>query len=308
MEVSLLTSKTFEEISRLGTEARNQNSKQIDTASSVEIVEIINNEDKRCAEAVYSAKDRIALVIDIVVETIQNGGKIFYIGAGTSGRLGVLDASECPPTFGTDPSLFQGVIAGGYEALTTAKEGSEDKESTAWPDLLSKGFSKKDLLIGIMASGRTPYVVSAITKAKENRNKTVIISCNDESLLTTHADIDICVNAGPEVISGSTRMKSGTMQKMILNMISTGSMIRLGKVYQNIMVDLQMNSEKLIERSKKLIIDICSLSYNEAEILLEKAEGHVKTAIVMYFKKIDRNEAENLLQKHNGFLRPVLEA
>jgi N-acetylmuramic acid 6-phosphate etherase len=307
MKVLLLNNKTFKDLSQLDTEAQNQNSIDIDTANSLDIVRIINSEDKKCADAVLKAQKDIAKAIDFVVDTINVNGNVFYIGAGTSGRLAVLDASECPPTFGTDPRLFQGVIAGGYDALVSAQEGSEDREDTAWNDLLSRGFSDKDILIGIMASGRTPYVISAIDKAIVNKNKTIIISCNKAEFLKVKADINICVHAGPEVIAGSTRMKSGTMQKMILNMISTGAMVRLGKVYKNTMVDLQMNSEKLIERSKKLIMDICSVNYDIACHLLNNANGHVKSAIVMHFKKLDLRSATKLLEKHKGFLRPILE-
>jgi N-acetylmuramic acid 6-phosphate etherase len=297
-------SEILNELNRLETEKQNKSSLHIDSASSLEIAQIINTEDKKCALAVEKCLPEISKAIDLITEKIQSGGRLFYIGAGTSGRLGILDASECPPTFGTDPGLIQGVIAGGYDTLVMSKEGIEDEAEQGWSDLLEHSVSSKDIVCGIMASGRTPYVIRAIECSKKNNISTILLSCN--SHVKINADINILPVAGPEVITGSTRMKSGTMQKMVLNMLSTGSMIKLGKVYKNTMIDLKMTSKKLEERAKKMIMEFCDLSYDNAEDLLESANGHVKSAIAMHFTKKDYNQIQIKLSEHNGFLHPLL--
>jgi N-acetylmuramic acid 6-phosphate etherase len=275
--------------------------------SSLEIVTAINNEDQLVANVVREQSLAIAKAIDYITEALRFGGRLIYIGAGTSGRLGVLDASECPPTFGTDPSMVVGVIAGGYEALQKAKEGSEDNGPQGWLDLLELNISKNDILCGIMASGRTPYVVEALEQAAKNGIKTIVLACNSAEQIRVKADVIIALDVGAEAIMGSTRMKAGTAQKMVLNMLSTGSMIRLGKVYQNIMVDLQMNSAKLVERAKKIIMHFCHISYKEAEQLLNNANGHVKLAIVMQKLACSKEEAAKKLDDSNGFIKPIIE-
>jgi N-acetylmuramic acid 6-phosphate etherase len=296
----------YNELEHLGTEQKNQLTNNIDLASSLEIVSIMNSEDQKCALAVNLIKDKIADAIDLIYLHFTLGGRLIYVGAGTSGRLGVLDASECPPTFGTDPKMVQGVIAGGYGALVKAVEGSEDDEKQAVLDLELLDLNATDVVCGIMASGRTPYVISALKWAREKKMATLLIACNSEKNIPYKADINMCVYAGPEVIMGSTRLKSGTMQKMILNMLTTGSMIRLGKVYGNVMVDLQMNSLKLVERAKKILIDICKIEYSEAEHLLNKSGASVKVALVMKLKKCEKAEANLLLNKHNGQISDLL--
>lgn len=301
-----MTKHVFDELKSLATESVNPFTSQIDQSSSLEIVRAINREDQRCAQLVSEQAKDVANAIDLTSKKLSEGGRLIYIGAGTSGRLGVLDASECPPTFGTDPELVQALIAGGKEALFTAQEGSEDQYDQAWKDLEKINLSKKDVLCGIMASGRTPYVVGAIETAKKHQIATILIACNKAEYVKVKADVNICVDTAAEVIMGSTRMKAGTVQKMLLNMISTGSMIRLGKVYGNIMVDLQMNSKKLEERAKKIVMMICELHYEEAEKLLLAAKGHVKSAIVMQLCNLDYEKAQKQLKAHKGFIQGVL--
>lgn len=239
----------------LVTENRNINTMDIDKISTVEMLEKINNEDKNVPLAVKKEIPQIAELIEKAVERMRKGGRIIYIGAGTSGRLGVLDASECPPTYGVEPELVQGVIAGGEEAMFKAKEGAEDSEELAVLDLKERNLNKKDIVIGIAASGRTPYVIGALKFAKENGALTASISCNKNSPIAKEADIEIAPVVGAEVVTGSTRMKSGTAQKLVLNMISTGVMIKLGKVYENLMVDVKATNAKLVERSKKIVME-----------------------------------------------------
>ncbi|HSD64097.1 MAG TPA: N-acetylmuramic acid 6-phosphate etherase, partial [Ignavibacteriaceae bacterium] len=274
--------KLFEEISSLKTEQRNTNSMNIDVASTGDILRIINSEDKSVPSAVEKEIPYIEKAVDIIVDAFKAGGHLLYFGAGTSGRLGVIDAAECPPTFGTNPELVRGFIAGGKEAMFRAREGAEDYEENGASDIIKAGITKKDVICGIAASRRTPYVIGAVKKAKELGAKTLYITCNPRSEFNIkEVDIAICPYVGPEVIMGSTRMKSGTAQKLVLNMLTTASMIRLGKVYENMMIDLQMTNKKLVERSKRIVMIITGLSYEEAEGYLEKANGHVKTALVM---------------------------
>lgn len=263
----------------LTTEKRNAASANIDKVSTLEMVKIINDEDKKVALAVEKVLPQIAKAVDIIAEKISNGGKLFYIGAGTSGRLGVLDASECPPTFGVENNLVQGIIAGGNYALTNAVEGAEDNKNLAVEDLQEKNFSAADVLVGIAASGRTPYVISAIEYAKKIGAITVGVSCVENSALAKIVDIEITPVTGAEVVTGSTRMKAGTATKMVLNMLTTGAMIRLGKVYGNLMVDVRATNEKLRDRAKRIVMAATGCDESTAIDALNKSEGHAKTAI-----------------------------
>ena len=300
--------KVFEEIKNLVTEARNPASDNIDSKTTEEILKIINHEDATIAAIVEKEIPYIAKAVDLLVETFKSGGRLFYIGAGTSGRLGVLDAAECPPTFGSDPDMIQGIIAGGEKALVCAQEGSEDRAEQGANDLMNRGFTKNDVACGIAASFRTPYVLAAIKKANELGAKTIYVTCNPRKDLKLNVDIAICPVVGPEVVMGSTRMKAGTATKLVLNMLTTSAMIRLGKVYRNMMVDLQMNSRKLEERSKRTVMMITGVNYNEASRILEKAGGHVKTALVMILSDVNANEARKRLAACNGFVRGAIES
>ncbi len=300
--------KLFEEISSLKTEARNAASRNIDTASVGEILKIINDEDKTVPSAVEKEIPYIEKAVDLITASFKAGGRLVYFGAGTSGRLGVIDAAECPPTFGTDPELVQGYIAGGKEAMFRAQEGAEDYEENGAADVVKAGVNKNDIVCGIAASKRTPYVIGAVKKAKQLGAKTLYITCNPRSEFNIReVDVAICPYVGPEVVMGSTRMKSGTAQKLVLNMLTTASMIRLGKVYENMMIDLQMTNKKLVERSKRIIMTITGLSYEAAEEYLERAGGHVKTALVMILAKVDADDARSRLKKVAGFVRKAIE-
>ncbi|WP_407931159.1 N-acetylmuramic acid 6-phosphate etherase, partial [Ignavibacterium album] len=257
--------KIFEEISKLTTEQRNPRSMNIDKLPTIEILKIINEEDKLVPLAVEKEIPFIAEAVEIVVNAIKNGGRLLYFGAGTSGRLGVVDASECPPTFGTPYGLIEGYIAGGKEAMFRAQEGAEDYEENGAKDVIAAGVTSKDVVCGIAASRRTPYVVGAVKKAKELGAKTLFVTTNPrEHFNIKEVDVAICPYVGPEVIMGSTRMKSGTAQKLVLNMITTTAMVRLGKTYENMMIDLQMTNKKLIERAKRIVMTITGVSYEEA--------------------------------------------
>ncbi len=297
----------FEQIKKLSTEQRNPATEEIDLADSLKIVELINHEDLKVAEAVGQKKKVIAEAIDVVTAQLRRGGRLLYFGAGTSGRLGVLDAAECPPTFGTSPDLVQGFIAGGMEAMFVAQEGAEDYEENGEKDVTLSGVNERDAVVGLAASGRTPYVHGALKSAGEKGAKTIFITTVPEEQLRLTADIIIDVPVGPEVIMGSTRMKSATAQKMILNMISTGSMIRLGKVYQNVMVDLMQTNQKLVERSKRIIMMFSGVSYEEAGELLMQAGGNVKTALIMAVCGENADRARELLRENDGFIRRVIE-
>ncbi len=299
--------KLFEEISSLSTEQRNVNSMNIDNESISGILKIINNEDKTVAYAVEKELRYIGKAVEIIVTAIKDGGRLLYFGAGTSGRLGVVDASECPPTFGTPFGLIEGYIAGGKEAMFRAQEGAEDKEENGAKDVISAKVKNKDVVCGIAASRRTPYVIGAIKKASELGAKTLYITCTPrKSFNLNNVDVAICVDVGPEVIMGSTRMKSGTAQKLVLNMLTTASMIRLGKVYENMMIDLQRTNKKLVERSKRIVMTITGVTYEDAEEYLTKSKGHVKTALVMILAKVDYNEAQLRLKKADGFVRKAI--
>ncbi|MBD3290135.1 N-acetylmuramic acid 6-phosphate etherase [candidate division KSB1 bacterium] len=301
------TNTVFEEIKDLVTEKRNPATLDIDSKSTEDILRITNTEDKTVPYAVEKEIPYIAQAVEILVESFKNGGRLIYAGAGTSGRLGVLDSSEIPPTFGADPTLVQGIIAGGEKAITRAQEGAEDIKENGAKDLMAKNFTAKDVACGIAASRRTPYVVGAIEKAREIGAKTLYVTCTPREQMNIKVDVAICPVVGPEVIMGSTRMKSGTAEKLVLNMLTTTAMIRLGKVYGNMMVDLQMTSMKLEERSKRTVMIITGVDYETAQKYLQEAGGHVKTALVMILKNCTRKEAIERLQKGDGFVRAALE-
>lgn len=298
----------FDEISSLSTEQRNPNSADIDNRSTSEILKIINEEDKTVAFAVEKELVHIEAAVELIVNSLKNGGRLLYFGAGTSGRLGIIDASECPPTFGTSHELIRGFIAGGKEAMFKAQEGVEDFEENGVKDVAAAEVSGKDSVCGIAASRRTPYVLGALRKAKELGAKSIFLTCNPRgSFSLENIDVAICPYVGPEVIMGSTRMKSGTAQKMVLNMLTTTAMIRMGKVYENMMIDLQMTNKKLVERSKKIVMMATGVSYELASEYLKKAGGHVKKALVMIKAGVDAEEAAERLKKSGGFVRQAIE-
>jgi len=292
--------------SRLLTEQVNAASRGIDARTTSDILGIINDEDRKVAASVGAEVPQIAQAVDRIVEVIRSGGRLFYIGAGTSGRLGVLDAAECPPTFHVPAELVQAVIAGGQAAVSRATEASEDDPESGRSDLLARGFTAKDALVGIAASGRTPYVLGAIAAAKELGALTIGIACTPESELSHLVEIAITPLAGPEVIAGSTRMKAGTATKLVLNMISTAVMIRLGYVYGNLMVNVQPSNSKLEDRAKRIIAEAASVNYEKAGELLRAAGGSVRTAIVMARLSLDRASAEARLAAAGGRLSEAL--
>ena len=300
-------SPVFDEIKDLITEQQNPRTVDIDTRSTEEILRLINEEDKTVPYAVEREIPYIIRAVDIVVETFRRGGRLFYVGAGTSGRLGMLDAAECPPTYGTEPEMIQGVIAGGYKALVWAQEGAEDRREDGTRDLKERGVTPKDVVMGIAASRRTPYVVGAVEYARSIGAKTIFLTCTPREELNVEVDVAICPVVGPEVIMGSTRMKSGTAQKLVLNMLTTAAMVRLGKVYGNMMVDLQATSQKLMERSKRVVMMVTGVGYEEAERVLREAGGNVKTALVMTLAGVNAPGARELLRRADGFVRRALE-
>lgn len=302
------TKTLFEEISKLTTEQRNPHSMDIDARSTEEILKIINEEDKTVPFAVEKELPYITKAVDLIVKALKNGGRLLYFGAGTSGRLGVVDASECPPTFGTPHGMIEGYIAGGREAMFRAQEGAEDFEENGAKEVLSAKVTSKDVVCGIAASRRTPYVIGAVKKAKELGATTLYITCNPrENFNIKEVDVAICPYVGPEVVMGSTRMKSGTAQKLVLNMLTTTAMIRMGKVYENMMIDLQMTNKKLVERSKRIVMTITGISYEEAAKYLHQASGHVKTALVMIKANVNVDDAKQRLLKADGFVRKAIE-
>ena len=289
------------------TERRNRNTVDIDLATPLEIVDLINAEDRTVAAAVATQREPIARAMERAEETIRTGGRLFYVGAGTSGRLGVLDASEIPPSFGSPPELVRGIIAGGPAALTRSQEGAEDRPAGARDDLSAAGVTAGDFVIGIAASGTTPYVRAALEHAKACGAYTALVACSqppDETLAV--ADIAIVVITGPEVVTGSTRMKAGTATKLVLNTITTGAMIRLGKTYGNLMVDLQASNAKLVDRSERIVAEVCGVRRDEARALLASAEGRVKVAIVMKKLGLSRHEAEQRLAAAGGVIRRLV--
>lgn len=308
MSTSPDTKTLFTELSKLTTEQRNPHSMDIDARSTEEILKIINEEDKTVPFAVEKELPYIAQAVDLIVKALKSGGRLLYFGAGTSGRLGVVDASECPPTFGTPYGMIEGYIAGGKEAMFRAQEGAEDYEENGAKDVLKANVTSKDIVCGIAASRRTPYVIGAVKKAKEVGAATLYITCNPrENFNIQEVDIAICPYVGPEVVMGSTRMKSGTAQKLVLNMLTTTAMIRMGKVYENMMIDLQMTNKKLVERSKRIVMTIAGVNYEEASSFLQQAGGHVKTALVMIKANVSADEAKQRLSRADGFVRKAIE-
>jgi N-acetylmuramic acid 6-phosphate etherase len=289
------------------TEQRNPSSYRIDTKNTLEILEIINTEDTKVPFAVKEKLEIIAHLIDDVVASFKVGGRLFYIGAGTSGRLGVLDASECPPTFGVPPTMVQGIIAGGLSALTSAVESAEDDFEAGINALKQRNFSHIDTLVGITASGQAPYVIGAMEYAMSLDAKVGAISCNENSKVFDHAHHKIFINVGSEIITGSTRMKSGTAQKLVLNMITTTAMIRIGKVYNNLMVDLLPLNAKLVDRAKRLIKEVTGCTMEEANTSYIASKSQVKVAIIMVMLNLDYEQALSLLEKSNGSINKAID-
>jgi N-acetylmuramic acid 6-phosphate etherase len=288
------------------TERRNPRTASIDLASSLEIVDLINAEDRGVPEAVATQRKEIARAIDIAEKTFRSGGRLFYVGAGTSGRLGVLDASECPPTFGTPPEMVQGIIAGGLAALTRAQEGAEDIVENGARVIDEHRVTAQDFVVGIAASGTTPYVRAALERAREIGAATGIVACSPPPPdLVAKVSVAMVPIVGPEVVTGSTRMKAGTATKLVLNMITTGAMIRLGKTYGNLMVDLKATNNKLVDRSQRIVMEVCGVTREEAKELLAHADRSVKIAIVMKKRGVSRDEAEQLLAENGGVIRRV---
>lgn len=289
------------------TERRNPRSASIDLASPLEIVDLIAAEDRGVPEAVATQRAQIAHAIELAEAAFRAGGRLVYVGAGTSGRLGVLDASECPPTFGSDPEMVQGIIAGGLPALTRAQEGAEDVREHGAAAMDERQVGERDFVVGIAASGTTPYVAAALARAKERGARTAIVACTpppDEVIAVS--DVAIVAIVGPEVVTGSTRMKAGTATKLVLNTITTGAMIRLGKTYGNLMVDLRATNRKLADRSERIVAEVCGISREQAKVLLDQAGKSVKTAIVMHKLSLPRERAEAALAEKGGVIRRVL--
>lgn len=293
-------------LSTLITEQRNPNSMHVDSLSALEIVQLMNEEDKQVPLAIEKCLPQIAQAVECIVSAFQQGGRLVYVGAGTSGRLGVLDASECPPTFGVSPEMVKGIIAGGERALRHPIEGAEDSKAQAVVDLQTIEFSSKDVLVGIAASGRTPYVIGALEYAKSLGSVTVSIASNPNSAMANIVDIAIDTVVGPEVLTGSSRLKSGTAQKLVLNMLTTASMILMGKCYQNLMVDVQASNEKLKARAIRIVMQATDCDKAIAEETLKQADQNAKLAIMMILSGLDRAQAETLLEKHQGKLQLAL--
>ena len=296
----------FEEFARLATEQRNPRTLDLDTLDSAGILERISAEDRTVPGAVAKEIPHIARAVELVVASFRAGGRLVYVGAGTSGRLGVLDASECPPTFGCDPELVQGVIAGGHGALVRSVEGAEDRAAEGEQAMLECGVGPKDTVIGLAASRRTPFVVAALAKARDLGARTAFVTCTPRAEFALEVDVAICPEVGPEVLMGSTRMKSGTAQKLVLNMITTAAFVRMGKAYENMMVDLMATSEKLVERGRRTVMTVTGAGREPAARAIEEAGGSVKTAIVMLKLECTRGEAEARLANAGGFVRAAL--
>lgn len=294
-------------LENLTTESRNSSSLNIDKVSTLDMVKIINNEDKKVALAVEKELVKIAEAIDGIVSGMQKGGRLIYIGAGTSGRLGILDASECPPTYGVSEELVQGIIAGGTEAIFRAKEGAEDSKELAIEDLKSKNITENDTIVGLAASGRTPYVIGGLEYANKIGALTVSITCNANSEVAKVSKVSIAPVVGAEVVTGSTRMKAGTAQKLVLNMLSTGIMIKLGKVYGNLMVDVRATNKKLVERAKKIVCEATGVDREVAEKVLKETNYDVKLSILMILTGLDINEAKEKLTQNKGYIAKAME-
>ncbi|AJJ17320.1 MULTISPECIES: N-acetylmuramic acid 6-phosphate etherase [Yersinia] len=294
-------------LSSMVTESRNPASSQIDTLSALEILKVINNEDKKVPFAVEERLPEIAKAVSLIAEAFAQGGRLIYCGAGTSGRLGILDASECPPTYGTPREMVVGLIAGGNTAILQAVENAEDSREMGEQDLRNLNFNARDVLVGIAASGRTPYVLGAMAYARHVGASVVAISCNQDSEMSKAADIAIEPMVGPEVVTGSSRMKAGTAQKLILNMLTTGAMIRSGKVYSNLMVDVEATNAKLVQRQVDIVVQATECSSEKAEEALNECNRHCKTAIMMILSGMSAEEASAILNKNKGFIRKALQ-
>jgi N-acetylmuramic acid 6-phosphate etherase len=289
------------------TERRNPRSADIDLASALQIVDLMNAEDRTVADAVATQREPIARTITLVEEAFRAGGRLFYVGAGTSGRLGILDASECPPTFGADPSMVQGIIAGGPAAILRAQEGAEDSPEGARADLDAAGVTTGDVVIGIAASGTTPYVRAALAHARTLGARTVILACSPPMAdVVADADVAILPITGPEVVTGSTRLKAGTATKLVLNTITTGAMVRIGKTYGNLMIDMRATNDKLRDRAERMVITTCGVERDEARDLLRRADGSVKLAMVMYKLSVSPEQAAERLAAAGGVVRRVV--
>ncbi|EJQ42907.1 N-acetylmuramic acid 6-phosphate etherase [Bacillus cereus BAG6X1-2] len=293
-------------LENLTTETRNEKTMNLDEMSTLEFLKIMNEEDAKVADSVKHELPQIARAVEAIVEAKRKGGRLIYIGAGTSGRIGLLDAVECPPTFGTEPEEVVGLIAGGDKAFIKAVEGAEDSKELGIQDLKNINLTNKDIVVGIAASGRTPYVIGGLEYANSIGVQTVSVSCNKGSEVGKEANIAIEVNNGPEVLTGSTRLKSGTSQKLVCNMLSTASMVGLGKVYGNLMVDVQLTNEKLIERAKRIVMEATSCDYEKAESYLAKANNKPKIAIVMILAGFSKEEAVQRLEETQGFIRQAI--
>lgn len=302
----MIEQNLLQSLAKMFTEQRNPNSMNIDRLSAQDIVRVINNEDKQVPMAVEKCLSQIAEAVEKIVDAFQQGGRLVYVGAGTSGRLGVLDASECPPTYGVSPEMVVGLIAGGERALRHSIEGAEDNAEQGKADLQAVNFSEKDVLVGIAASGRTPYVLGALDYANELGATTVSIASNPNSAMAKVVDIAIETVVGAEVLTGSSRMKSGTAQKLVLNMLTTASMILLGKCYENLMVDVQASNEKLRARVIKIVMEATECEREVAENTLKIAENNAKLAIMMILSGFDKEPAERILAEHHGRLRDAV--
>ena len=291
------------ELNDIASEARNQDTLNIDTLSTLAILEKMNHEDQKVAGAVHAVLAEIALGVDVIVDSFNQNGRLIYMGAGTSGRLGILDAVECMPTFSVPQGMVIGLIAGGEKAVVHAAEGAEDNKEQGVSYLKALQFNAKDVLVGIAASGRTPYVAAGLEYAKQCGAKTIALNCSAKSLIGQIADIDICAQVGPEVLTGSTRLKSGTAQKLILNMLSTASMIRIGKTYQNLMVDLKASNQKLYARAVRIVMQATDCDEQTASEALVQANKEVKVAILMILTNSSPERARGELSEHNGYLR-----
>jgi N-acetylmuramic acid 6-phosphate etherase len=295
-------------IDKMTTEGRNPDSEMLDSMTAEDIVSLMSAEDEKVVHAVSKEADAIAEAIKVIANRISQGGRLIYLGAGTSGRLGVLDASECPPTFNTPPGLVIGIIAGGRTALTTSLEGVEDHPETAVEDLKANNFFERDVLVGIATSGRTPYVLGGLEYARQLGAFSIGLTCNEDSEISRVSELTITPVVGPEIVSGSTRLKAGTATKMVLNMLTTGVMVLLGKTYGNLMVDLQAKNSKLAMRSTRIVVTLTGLTENEAETQLQRCDGDVKTAIVSQQMSISPDQARELLAHVEGHLRRALES
>ncbi|HHC7307813.1 TPA: N-acetylmuramic acid 6-phosphate etherase [Vibrio campbellii] len=294
------------DLSRLVTESRNPASAEIDTLSTIEMLQVINQEDQKVALAVQAVLPQIAQTVDAITAAFANGGRLIYMGAGTSGRLGILDASECPPTYGTHPDMVIGLIAGGHQAILKAVENAEDNAQMGQDDLKALNLTQHDVVVGIAASGRTPYVLGGLEYAKSVGATTASIACNPGCAMAEAADIAILPVVGAEVVTGSSRMKAGTAQKLVLNMLTSGAMIRSGKVFGNLMVDVEATNAKLIQRQTNIVIEATGATKEQAEKALEACERHCKTAILMILADLDAEQAKSRLTEHNGFIRAAL--